>query len=49
MTLRQAWVRIRALPAGSPLHIALDQAERAAELDQQARSVDDAIDMMRRG
>ena len=49
MTLRQAWVRIKALPAGSPLHQSLDRAREAADLDQQAQTVDDALDMMRKG
>jgi hypothetical protein len=49
MSLRQAWVRIRALPYGSPLHLAIEKAQEAAELDQQARDIDDVLDMIRKG
>jgi hypothetical protein len=47
MSLRQFWVRIAALPDDSPLHEARRSAMEKAEIDKQARDVDDALDMMR--
>lgn len=49
MTLRQVWVRIRSLPYGSPVHLAIEKAQETAELDQKAKTVDDALDMIRKG
>jgi hypothetical protein len=49
MSLRQVWVRVRALPYGSPLHQSVDAAIEAAEREQQARDVDDVLAMMRKG
>lgn len=46
MTLRQLWVRIRALPGDSPVHRAVEDARVRAELDQKAQDVDDAIAMV---
>lgn len=47
MSLRQFWVRLKALPDDSPLHDAFRAAQAKAEIDQQSRDVDDALEMMR--
>jgi hypothetical protein len=47
MTLRQAWVRIRALPDDSPLHEALRAAHQKALEREQLAAVDAALDMFK--
>lgn len=49
MTLRQAWVRIRALPYDSPLAYALRDEAEAAEREQQKAELDDALTRYRKG
>jgi hypothetical protein len=45
MTLRQLWVRFRALPYDAPIWAALEEArEKRAEL-QQVRDIDDTLAM----
>lgn len=43
MTLRQAWVRVRALPYDSPLAGALRDAAERAEQEQRSAALDDAL------
>lgn len=48
LTLRQVWVRIRALPPDSAVHRSVhDQAEKA-QTDQLAQDVEDALAMFGR-
>lgn len=47
LTLRQLWVRLKALPADAPLVAALNAAEEQAQRAEEAAAVDDAMAMMR--
>lgn len=48
LTLRQVWVRIKALPPGSPLHIAIDREQETADRDRMAADVHAALGPFRR-
>jgi hypothetical protein len=48
MSLRQVWVRIRALPGDSPLHEAVREAHQKALERKQLADVDAALDMFKK-
>lgn len=49
MTLRQLWVRIRALPDDSPLAYELAAMAAEAERDKQSTAIDEALNRFQRG
>lgn len=49
MTLRQVWVRVRALPPGSAVHRSVQDGLEKAESSQMVQDVEDALAMFGRG
>ena len=47
MTLRQVWVRIKALPDDAPLWTAIRAVQEAAAERQQLRDLDNVLDMFK--
>ena len=43
MTLRQLWVRIKALPSDAPLWVEYREAQEKAEAVKQSQAIDDAL------
>lgn len=43
MTIRQLWVRIKALPADAPLWLEYRAAQEEAEVTEQKKAMDDAL------
>lgn len=49
LTLRQLWVRLKALPGDSPLHDSLVREREEAEEARRAADLDDALNRYRKG
>lgn len=49
LTLRQLWVRLKALPADSPLHESLLREQQEADEAKRVADLDDALNRYRKG
>ena len=49
MSLRQLWVRLRALPGDSAVHRSVHEAAEKADADKLTQDVEDALAMFGRG